>query len=124
VNPGEDFVRMFMTIIFFKQGEYSEKMVRRALIEYQGADIGERFNAYVKSMRGLLGHDMAPLYAQIKSPTMVLWGENDALVPVHHADVIAGGIPGARKVVLPECGHCPMIEKPEEFNRIVMEFIG
>ncbi len=124
VNPGEDFIRMFMGVIFFKQGPYSEKMVKRALADYEGGDLPARFNAYVKSMRGILGHDMVPLYGKIKAPTLVLWGENDAFVPLKHGHPIAEGIPGAKKAILPECGHVPMIEKPEEFNRIVMEFLG
>jgi abhydrolase domain-containing protein 6 len=123
VNPGEDFIRLFMSIIFFKQGPYSEKMVKRALADFERGENEIRFRAYVRSMRGLLEHDMTEHYPKIKAPTMVIWGENDGLIPVKHAGVIAPKIPGSRKILIPECGHCPMIEKPDEFNRIVLEFL-
>jgi pimeloyl-ACP methyl ester carboxylesterase len=99
-------------------------MVKRALADFELGENEVRFRAFIASLKGILGHDMMPHYGKIEAPTMVFWGESDLLIPVEHAETIAKAIPGARKVVLPECGHCPMIEKPEEFNRIVMEFLG
>lgn len=124
VNPGEDFVRMYLSLIFFKPGEYSEKMVRRAMAEFELGENEVRFRAFIGSLKGIFAHDMTPHYGKIGAPTMVFWGENDLLVPVSHADEVAGAIPGAKKLILPECGHCPMIEKPEEFNRVVMDFLA
>ena len=124
VNPGEDFVRMYANLQFFKPDDRTEKMVRRALADIEEGDLESRFNAYVKSLRGLLAHEVAPLYKDITAPTLVVWGENDMIVPVAHADVIAGAIPGATKIIFKECGHIPMIEKSGDFNRVVLEFLG
>ena len=60
----------------------------------------------------------------IHAPTLVVWGRNDALVSVEDAKKFGRGIPGARVVIIDQCGHVPQIEKPEEFNRALLEFLG
>jgi len=59
----------------------------------------------------------------LKSPTLIIWGRNDALNGPAAADRLAGIIPGARKVVIDEAGHMPHWEKAQEFNRVVAEFL-
>ena len=49
----------------------------------------------------------------IKAPVMVMWGEEDNLIPVASAKWFAEAIPGARLVVYPKVGHIPMEEVPE-----------
>ena len=49
----------------------------------------------------------------------------DADIPdVHaHAGAIEAGIPGSKRVIIPETGHLMYLEKPEEFSRVVITFI-
>jgi 3-oxoadipate enol-lactonase len=62
--------------------------------------------------------------AEIAVPTLVVVGEHDR--PDIHAvaDALAAGIPGADRVVLAGTAHLPSMERPEEFNRVVLEFLG
>ncbi len=60
----------------------------------------------------------------IASPVLILWGRHDRIVPVAQGVEAAGRIPGARLHILEHCGHMPNIEYPEEFNRLVIEFLG
>jgi pimeloyl-ACP methyl ester carboxylesterase len=60
----------------------------------------------------------------IHAPTLVLWGRNDELLGMDMAEKLRDGIPGAKVVVIEQCGHIPQIEKPAEFNRVVLEFLG
>ena len=46
---------------------------------------------------------------------MVVWGGNDELVPLEQGRAYAAGIPGAKLVIVPECGHGPAIEKSKSF---------
>ena len=59
----------------------------------------------------------------ITVPTMVVWGGNDELVPLEQGRAYAEGIPGAKLIIVPECGHGPAIEKPKEFLDAVNPFI-
>jgi triacylglycerol lipase len=60
--------------------------------------------------------------AAIAVPTLLLWGEQDELIPVACGEDAASLIPDAKLVVLPNVGHIPSIEAPDEFVRVVSEF--
>jgi pimeloyl-ACP methyl ester carboxylesterase len=70
-----------------------------------------------------LSHDWGDRLSEIRCPTLVAWGEGDALLPVRHATEFARRIPRARVVTFPATGHLPMIEQPERFNAALLEFI-
>ena len=59
--------------------------------------------------------------SEIGVPTLVILGEWDAPSPL---DQLAAEIPGAKKVVMAETAHHPFMEKPAEFNKIVLDFLG
>jgi len=59
----------------------------------------------------------------VKAPTLVVWGKYDELANPAGADRLEKTIPGAKKVIIDDCGHMPQIEKAAEFNRIVREFL-
>jgi len=61
--------------------------------------------------------------ANLRAPTLVISTTRDRIVLAGQAEAAAKGIPRARHVVLDEAGHCPMIERPDEFNRLVLEFL-
>lgn len=60
----------------------------------------------------------------IKAPTLILWGENDAWIPVSDAPKFKAAIENAQVVIMPETGHLPMEEKPKESLAIVADFLA
>lgn len=60
----------------------------------------------------------------ITSPALVIWGRQDAVVPAAHAQVAANGLRDVRVEMLDRCGHIPMFEQPDAFNRSVLEFLA
>jgi pimeloyl-ACP methyl ester carboxylesterase len=60
----------------------------------------------------------------VHAPTLIVWGRQDELIPVASGEKMRDGIAGAKLVVFEQCGHVPQIEKPEEFNKAVLEFLG
>jgi 3-oxoadipate enol-lactonase len=64
-----------------------------------------------------------PRLKEIRVPTLILVGDAD-IPDVHaHAGSIEAGIPGSKRVIIPETGHLMYFEKPEEFSRTVITFI-
>ena len=61
--------------------------------------------------------------AQIKVPTLVVWGKQDTLLPISSGERYAAGIPGARLVSFDQCGHVPPIEKTAEFAAALSAFL-
>jgi pimeloyl-ACP methyl ester carboxylesterase len=57
--------------------------------------------------------DSRATLASIRCPTLVLVGDSDELTPPERAAEIADGIPGARLVVVPDCGHLSTLERPQ-----------
>ena len=61
---------------------------------------------------------------EIRVPTLLIVGADDHFQLHKSADKLAQDIPGARRVTIPETHHMPNIEKPEEFNRIILAFLS
>jgi len=61
--------------------------------------------------------DSTPSLREIRVPTLVVVGEEDAITPVAEAEALQRGIAGSRLAVIPRAGHLSSLENPEEFNR-------
>ena len=68
--------------------------------------------------------DSAAKLAQIHAPTLVIIGDYDVERLIAHSDFIAQNIPGAQKVVMHGVAHYPNMEKPAEFNQLVLDFLA
>ena len=76
------------------------------------------------ALDAIVSYDFRERLSQIQCPTLVVWGAQDMLVPKSDADEYVRVIPDARKVVFDDTGHCPMMERPQTFNDLVVEFLG
>jgi pimeloyl-ACP methyl ester carboxylesterase len=72
-------------------------------------------------------HPLDPPAAQrlgeVQAPTLIVAGGLDHPEILRAAGMMAAAIPGAKKVIIPECAHVPNMEKPAEFNQAVLEFL-
>ncbi len=57
-------------------------------------------------------------------PLMTVWGAEDRIIPVRHAEDVRRELPGSIVEVIPECGHWPQMEKPSVFNTMLIDFLG
>jgi pimeloyl-ACP methyl ester carboxylesterase len=60
----------------------------------------------------------------IKHPTLIVWGEDDTVIPVENGEKLYASILNSRFVVLKNCGHVPQEEKAELFSELVTGFCG
>jgi pimeloyl-ACP methyl ester carboxylesterase len=77
-----------------------------------------------KAARELLTTDMRPKLSRIEAPTLLLWGEHDALVPLAIGRQLNRCLPQAELIVIEGAGHNPMWDRPEQFNRVVVDFLA
>jgi pimeloyl-ACP methyl ester carboxylesterase len=61
--------------------------------------------------------------AEVKQPTLVITGDDDRIVPTKDSIRLAGELPNAELVVIPECGHTPQEECPEAWLEAVTKFV-
>jgi 4,5:9,10-diseco-3-hydroxy-5,9,17-trioxoandrosta-1(10),2-diene-4-oate hydrolase len=60
---------------------------------------------------------------EIEAPTLIIWGAQDPIIPVAHAHIAHQMIRTSQLHIFDRCGHLPQIEKPEEFNQVVLNFL-
>jgi pimeloyl-ACP methyl ester carboxylesterase len=83
------------------------------------------FEAYARQAHAYLAYDPAGRLAGIRAPTLVIVGEQDLLTPPWIAREVAAAIPGAQLEIIAGDGasHVVALERPDEFNRLVMRFL-
>lgn len=80
-----------------------------------------RILALAKSaIRNNLGEELV----QIKQPTLLVWGQQDTVTPPFVAEEFKKLIPNSELYFIDKCGHAPMMEQPEAFNRILETFLA
>jgi pimeloyl-ACP methyl ester carboxylesterase len=71
------------------------------------------------AIRNNLGEELN----QIKQPTLLIWGNNDIITPPFVGQEFQKLIPNSELHFIDKCGHAPMMEVPDEFNRILDAFL-
>lgn len=61
---------------------------------------------------------------EVRVPTLVVWGQQDLIVPASHGRAALERLPDGRLAVIPECGHLPHVERPEAFLAEVEPFLA
>jgi pimeloyl-ACP methyl ester carboxylesterase len=93
--------------------------VIREMAERIGVD------AYVRQQTAIISRpDFRPDLSKIRCPTLVLCGREDQLTPVSDSEFIAAAVPGAKLVVVEECGHMSTLERPVEVNRAMRKWLA
>jgi len=85
-------------------------------------------NAKLAFMSTLLGIKNSELIISklqtISVPTLIIWGENDPVIPIHYADSFVSTIKDCRFFRMDDCGHTPYVQYPHAFASKVLEFLN
>src|ERR1043165_801296 len=104
---------------------YDPKIATKELVDEVYEIVNNRLKAIKiialakSAIRNNLGEDIN----QIKQPTLLIWGNNDAITPPFVGREFHRLIPNSELHFIDKCGHAPMMEVPEEFNRILHKFL-
>jgi pimeloyl-ACP methyl ester carboxylesterase len=79
---------------------------------------------FIQGLETVIDYEIRERLGQIACPTLIVWGERDRLISVRDADVFTELIPNSRKVVFGDTGHMSMLERPDEFNRLLADFLA
>jgi triacylglycerol lipase len=60
----------------------------------------------------------------VRAPALVMWGEHDRLFPLGLSDIVAAGLPGCRRLVIPGGGHFPHIDNPDAVIAALAAFLA
>ena len=73
--------------------------------------------------KSAIRQNLAEEVSKITAPTLLVWGNNDTITPPFVGEVFHKLIPNSKLLFIDECGHAPMMEQPEEFNRYLNDFL-
>jgi len=73
--------------------------------------------------KSALRHNIGDRLDQIKKPALLVWGKQDTITPAFVGEKFNELLPDSKLYILDKCGHAPMMEYPEEFNRILKNFL-
>jgi 4,5:9,10-diseco-3-hydroxy-5,9,17-trioxoandrosta-1(10),2-diene-4-oate hydrolase len=125
-------IRAMVKLVFGKEGPTREGL--RRVLELQLHDpsllsdevVDERWEVARTQPRRVLSSlavpDLVPELAGLRVPLFGLWGMGDRFCPVSGAMALAR-VPGARVLLLADCGHWVMVEKADLFNRMCADFL-
>lgn len=123
LNPSSlEATRDMLRYMVYNKAIITDALARQAWSDMMSFNVGYTINALMSNPE--LAREMLDgKLSQIKVPTLVIWGRNDALTPPALGERLAHEIPGARLVVIPECGHLAPLEHPREFMAAVLTFL-
>lgn len=121
--PTASNMRRFLESVPFDAAGLTDEVVqaRLAVAQLQAAHL-ENFVASFRLHPDQFA-DVTGRLHEIQAPTLVVWGSDDRFVPLDIGLQIAMRIPGADLHVLSRCGHVPYMERPNDFNRLVTQFL-
>jgi len=107
----------------FHEGKFaSDRLVKTFEHKFQDRDWKR---GVIRTLRGTLGHSVAPLLPRVVQPTLTIWGADDQILSdVPGAIRAAERIQGVRQVVIPRCGHAPQIERARLVNNLIRRFLN
>ena len=76
-----------------------------------------------RAIRAVRRADLSDELQDISTPTLIIWGEHDIVLPVDMGQDLHQKIPNSHFVIIDGAGHNPMWDRPHDFNRIVLSYL-
>ena len=122
---------------YLKRGNYTYIKERVAATFYDSAMATDELvaevmqvttNAYkclctIKAAKSTQRDQVLACLPEIQTPVLLIWGDDDKITPPDVAYQFRNNLPNAKLIMLAQCGHAPMMERPTAFNSALEEFI-
>lgn len=109
--------------VYADEATLTDKRVER----YAAFITNEKFPVFAGTARDILPEDIEQViqyYSSIKVPVLIIWGENDTVLPISSGLRLAGDLPDAELHIIPDCGHIPQEEYSEETAKLILDFLA
>ena len=117
----KEYIRKKTALTFYDPAMATEELVNEVFDITNNRMKVIKIIALAKSaIRNNLGEELN----QVKQPTCLIWGNNDTITPPFVGKEFQRLIPNSELHLVDKCGHAPMMEVPDEFNRILGDFLA
>jgi len=105
---------------------YDPKIATKELVDELFEAVNDRNKALriIITAKSAIRHNLADKLQNIKCPTLLVWGKEDAVTPLFVGEKFNEMIRNSKLEIVEKCGHAPMMEKPDEFNSILKKFLS
>jgi len=83
----------------------------------------QRADGWWRQCEADIAHDVADRLSGVRAPALVLVGEDDICTPARYSDELVRLLPSARRVTVPEAGHCALFERPDEVRAAIVALL-
>ncbi len=100
--------------------------IREKMLEWHGLERAESFYEMARTKGGAYGvgtFDLRPLLPAVPCRTLILYPDRSALFEVEQAIDFYRGLPNGELAIIPRCGHNTYDQRPEDYKRLVMDFL-
>ena len=119
-RPTSQYLRQKMTEVFYDPDLVTPEWVERIRRILTDRSLVRRVLGLAASAKR---HSLAARLPEIRVPTLLVWGRDDQVTPPEVARRFRELIPDSTLVFLPQCGHAPMLERPEDFAATVQTWL-
>ncbi len=104
---------------------YDPKVATKELVDEVYNIVNDRHKALrlISMSRSAMKHNLRNELGKINKPICLIWGKQDRITPPEVAEEFKALLPDAELCYIDKCGHAPMMEHPDEFNRIMEQFL-
>jgi 2-hydroxy-6-oxonona-2,4-dienedioate hydrolase len=104
---------------------YDPIMASKELVDelYETVNVRIKAVKIIALAKSAIRNNLGEEVSQIKQPTLLIWGNNDQITPPFVGQEFHKLIPNSELHYIDKCGHAPMMERPEEFNTILLKFL-
>lgn len=105
---------------------YDPKVATKELVDEVFEIVNNRIKAIkiIALAKSAIRNNLGEELRNIKAPTCLIWGQNDSITPPFVGEEFNKLIPHSELHFIDKCGHAPMMEVPDEFNRILQDFLS
>lgn len=105
---------------------YNSKVATKEIVDevFETVNNREKLVRTLAIAKSAIRHNMSEELPNIKTPTLLIWGENDLVTPPEVAREFKSLLPNSKLEWIKKCGHAPMMEHPNEFNKILFNWLN
>lgn len=116
-------IRKYMAVAFTPEFAEAHAETVERFCQLRNENVVPR-EVYMQQLQAALSFNVEDDVSRIEHETLVITGDEDVVVPPQNSRNLADAIPRARLAVIQGTGHMAFVEKADEFNRLVMDFLG
>jgi pimeloyl-ACP methyl ester carboxylesterase len=116
-----EYIRERVAYTFYDAATATDELVKEVFSVTTDA---RKCLSIVRMAKSAQRHYVADLLPEIHTPALLIWGEDDKITPPSVGREFESFLPNAKLVMLAQCGHAPMMERPDAFNNELEKYLS